>query len=206
MALDLWNTIYMVFTSAFFAILIGLPLGIVLASQGPLYKILNALVNIGRSIPFAILLIVLIPFTRMLIGTSLGTTAAIVPLAIAAIPFFARLIETSLKEVDPQILEAAKVMGSSPWQMVVKVWIPEALPSIYSAITLTLINLVGYSTMAGLVGGGGLGQAAIQHGYYRFDTFIMTVTIVLLVLLVQTIQWVGNYISKSILRKRGSHE
>jgi len=209
--LQLWNTLYMVFTSTFFAVLIGLPIGVILTitdkghiKENPgLYKALEFIVNVGRSFPFAILLVALIPFTRWLVGTSLGTSASIVPLTIAAIPFVARLIEMSLKEVDPHILEAAIVMGSTPWQIIKKVLLQEALPSILSAVTLTLVNLIGYSAMAGLVGGGGLGQVAIQYGYHRFNTFIMGATVILLILLVQGVQWVGNRAVQSILKKRG---
>lgn len=209
--LQLWNTIYMVFVSAFFAVLIGLPLGVILTitdkghirEHVKIYKILETLVNIGRSFPFAILMVALIPFTRWIVGTSLGTTASIVPLTIAAAPFVARLVETSLKEIDRHILEAVIVMGSSTRQIIAKVLIPEALPSLVSAITLTVINLIGYSAMAGLVGGGGLGQVAIQYGYNRFNTFIMVVTVVLLILLVQAVQWLGGYIHRAIVYKRG---
>ncbi len=209
--LQLWNTVYMVFTSAFFAVLIGLPLGVILTITDKghikenisLYKTLETIVNIGRSFPFAILMVALIPFTRWIVGTSLGTTASIVPLTIAAAPFVAKLIETSLKAVDSHIREAAIVMGSNTWQIICKILIPEALPSILSAITLTVVNLIGYSAMAGLVGGGGLGQVAIQYGYNLFNTFIMTCTVVLLILLVQGVQWMGNLAVKNILRKRG---
>jgi D-methionine transport system permease protein len=209
--LQIWNTIYMVTVSTFFAVLIGLPIGVILTitdkghiqENASLYKVLETIVNIGRSFPFAILMVVLIPFTRWLIGTSLGTTASIVPLTVAAAPFVARLIETSLKEVDHHILEAAIVMGSNTWQIISKVLLQEALPSILSGITLTIVNLIGYSAMAGLVGGGGLGQVAIQYGYNRFNTFIMIVTVILLILLVQGVQWVGNLAVKSILKKRG---
>jgi len=209
--LQLWNTIYMVAVSTFFAILIGLPIGVILTitdkghikENASLYKVLETIVNIGRSFPFAILMLALIPFTRWLVGTSLGTTATIVPLTVAAAPFLARLIETSLKEVDHHILEAAIVMGSNTLQIISKVLLQEALPSILSGITLTIVNLIGYSAMAGLVGGGGLGQVAIQYGYNRFNTFIMVVTVILLILLVQGVQWIGNVAVKSILRKRG---
>jgi D-methionine transport system permease protein len=208
---QLWNTIYMVFASAFFAVLLGLPIGIVLtiSSKGhikenlKLYKILETLVNIGRSFPFAILMVALIPVTRWIVGTSLGTTASIVPLTIAAAPFIARLVETSLKEVDRNILEAALVMGSRTRHIIAKVLLPESLPSIVQGITLTVVNLIGYSAMAGLVGGGGLGQVAIQYGYNRFNTFIMTVTVILLIVLVQVVQWIGNGIAHRIIRKRG---
>lgn len=201
----------MVFTSALFATIFGIPLGIILTitSKGHIkentliHTSLETIVNIGRSFPFAILMVSLIPFTRWLIGTSLGTTAAIVPLSVAAAPFMAKLIESSLKEVDTPILEAVTVMGSSPWQIITKVLLPEALPSIISAITLTLINLISYSAMAGLVGGGGLGQIAIQYGYNRFNTFIMIITVLLLILLVQGVQWLGGYLTHLILKKRG---
>lgn len=209
--LQLWNTLYMVAVSTFFAVLIGLPIGVILTildkghikENAALYKVLETIVNIGRSFPFAILMVALIPFTRWLVGTSLGTTASIVPLTVAAAPFVARLIETSLKEVDPHILEAAIVMGSNTWQIITKVLLQEALPSIVSGITLTIVNLIGYSAMAGLVGGGGLGQVAIQYGYNRFNTFIMVVTVILLILLVQGVQWMGNMAVRSILKKRG---
>ena len=209
--LQLWNTVYMVFVSAFFAVLIGLPLGIILMitdkggiqEHKAVYKTLETIVNIGRSFPFAILMVSLIPFTRWIVGTSLGTTASIVPLTIAAAPFVARLIEASLKEVDKHILEAVIVMGSNTKQIIAKVLLPEALPSIISGVTLTVINLIGYSAMAGLVGGGGLGQVAIQYGYNLFNTFIMVVTVILLILLVQVVQWLGGYFVKSILKKRG---
>lgn len=209
--LQFGNTLYMVFVSAFFSLLIGLPLGIILTitdkghikENKSLYKILETCVNIGRSFPFAILMVALIPFTRWIIGTSLGTTASIVPLTVAAAPFVARLIEMSLKEVDQHLLEAAIVMGSTARQIICKVLLPEALPSILSGITLTLVNLIGYSAMAGLVGGGGLGQVAIQYGYHRFNTSIMFLTVILLILIVQTVQWLGKTAVTSILKKRG---
>lgn len=209
--LQLWNTLYMVFASAFFALLIGLPMGVILAISDkgqiqenlPLYKVLEAVVNIGRSFPFAILMVALIPVTRWIVGTSLGTTAAIVPLSIAAAPFLARLIETNLKEVDGNVVETAQVMGSTSWQIIKKVLLPEALPSIVTSITLTVINLIGYSAMAGLVGGGGLGQVAIQYGYNRFNSFIMITTVILLILLVQAVQWLGDYIVKNLYKQRG---
>lgn len=209
--LQTWNTLYMVLVSAFFAVLIGLPLGVILTitdkghiqEHPKLHNFLEAIVNIGRSFPFAILMVALIPFTRFIVGTSLGTTASIVPLTIAAAPFVARLIESSLKEVDKHILEASIVMGSTPWQIITKVLLPEALPSIIQGITLSIVSLIGYSAMAGLVGGGGLGQVAIQYGYNRFNPFIMIVTVVLLILLVQAVQWIGNSIARAIMKKRG---
>ncbi len=212
--LQLFNTLYMVFTSSFFALLIGLPIGIILTITDKghikphpyLYKSLELLVNIGRSFPFAILMVALIPLTRLIVGTSLGTTASIVPLTIAAAPFIARLVENNLKEVDNNILESATVMGSTTWQMVTKVLLPEAFPSLIASTTLMVINLVGYSAMAGLVGGGGLGQVAIQYGYNRFNTTIMAVTVILLIVLVQLIQWIGNFLTNQISRKRGYYD
>lgn len=209
--LQLWNTLYMVFVSAFFAVLIGLPLGVILTitdkgnikEDYKIYKILETLVNIGRSFPFAILMVALIPFTRWIVGTSLGTTASIVPLTVAAAPFVARLVEASLKEVDKNIIEAAIVMGSRTRHIIAKVLLPETLPSLIQGITLTIVNLIGYSAMAGLVGGGGLGQVAIQYGYNRFNTFIMTATVILLIILVQVVQWLGNTLAISISKKRG---
>ncbi len=209
-----WYTIYMVAVAAFFAILIGLPIGVILTitdrghikENRSIYRILEAIVIVGRSFPFAILMVALIPFTRLVVGTSLGTTASIVPLTVAAAPFFARLIETSLKEVDRHILEAAIVMGSNTFQIITKVLLPEALPGMISAISLTIVNLIGYSAMAGFVGGGGLGQVAINYGYNRFNTPIMCATVVLLIFLVQIVQWTGNSIVRSILKKRGIHE
>lgn len=209
--LQLFNTVYMVLSATLYAVLIGLPLGVLLTitSKGHIcehrlvYKILETLVNIGRSFPFAILMVALIPFTRWLIGTSLGTNASIVPLTIAASPFVAKLVETALKEVDHPMVEAALIMGSKPWQIICKVLLPEALAPIISAITLTIVNLIGYSAMAGLVGGGGLGQVAIQYGYHRFNTPIMIATVSLLILLVQVVQWIGNGLVQKILRKRG---
>jgi D-methionine transport system permease protein len=209
--LQLWNTLYMVFVSAILSTAIGIPLGIILTITGkghikanPIcYKILETIINIGRSFPFAILMVALIPFTRWIVGTSLGTTAAIIPLTLAAAPFVARLIETNLKEIEQHLLEASIVMGSNTWQIITKVLLPEALPSIISTITLTVINLIGYSAMAGLVGGGGLGQVAIQYGYNRFNTVIMVITVVLLIVLVQIIQGLGTILSNYISKKRG---
>jgi D-methionine transport system permease protein len=211
MPLQFLNTLYMVFASAIFASLLGLPIGIILflTDKGQLkehtvlYKSISTIVNIGRSFPFAILMIALIPFTRWIVGTSLGTTAAIVPLSLAAAPFIARIVENSLKEIDRHLIEAVLVMGASSWQIIVKVLLPEALPSLVSGCTLTVINLIGYSAMAGLVGGGGLGQVAIQYGYNRFNSFIMVLTVILLILIVEGVQWAGNACIRSILKKRG---
>lgn len=199
------ETLYMVFASAFFALLIGLPLGIILfiTGKGTLYKILSTLVNIGRSFPFAILLIALIPFTRWIVGSSLGTTASIVPLAIAAAPFIARLVESALQGVSTSLIEAATVMGSTKSQIICKVLLPEALPTLILNYTTAVVSLVGYTAMAGLVGGGGLGAVAIQYGYQRFDGVIMFWTVVLLIIIVQLIQWAGNSWANALLKKRG---
>jgi D-methionine transport system permease protein len=207
---ELLNTLYMVVVSTLFAFLIGLPLGVILAltDKGGLtpkpitHKILGGIVNIGRSIPFAILIIAIIPFTRFVVGTSIGTTAAIVPLSIAAAPFMARVIESALKAIDSSVVDAAVVMGSTTPQIVQKVLLPEALPEIIDGITLTVINLIGYSTMAGLVGGGGLGKVAIQYGYQRFNGFLMLITLILLVILVECVQGLGNRLSRAIKRGR----
>lgn len=196
-----FETVYMVLASTFFAVLIGVPLGVMLTLTHS--KILGWLVNICRSIPFAILMIALIPFTRLIVGTSIGTTASIVPLSIAAIPFFARLVETAFTQVDQGLIEAAMIFKATRLQICRKVLIAESLPTLISGATVTAINLVGYSAMAGLVGGGGLGMVAIQYGYQRFDVSIMLSTIVLLVLLVEALQWCGNRLSNHYLHKWG---
>jgi D-methionine transport system permease protein len=209
--LQTWNTLYMVLASTLFSFLLGIPLGIVLTltdkghlhSRPPLYHFLATLVNIGRSFPFSILMVSLIPFNRWIVGTSLGTTASIVPLTVAAFPFVAKLVENNLKEISKGSLEAAVVMGATTWHIVKKVLLPEAFPSLISSITLTIVNLVGYSAMAGMVGGGGLGQVAIQYGYNRFNPFIMGVTVVLLIILVQIIQAAGYFLHQALLNKRG---
>jgi D-methionine transport system permease protein len=209
--LELWNTLYMVICSTLIAIAVGLPLGVILTltDRGHLkenlwlHQILGSIINIGRSFPFAILMVALIPLTRWIVGTSLGTTAAIVPLSIAATPFMARLVEASLKEVDKGMIEAAIVMGSTPWQIITKVLIPESLPSLILAITNTLINLIGYSAMAGTMGGGGLGKIAIQYGYQRFNVGLMVVTVIILIILVQLIQVIGHRWARHLNLKRG---
>lgn len=205
------QTVYMVFASGAIAIVFGLFLAILLVLTRPtgikqsrrLYLILELLVNIGRSIPFAILIVAMIPITRWIVGTSIGTTATIVPLTIAAIPFVARIFENSFTEVKTELIEAALVMGASTRQIIEKVYLPEALPSLIQGSTLTIVNLVGYSAMAGLVGGGGLGKIAIQYGYQRFNGFLMVLTLIILVLFVQIVQMIGNWTYHSILRKRG---
>lgn len=198
------ETFYMVLISSIIATLIGLPLGIFLyvtrkhsiAEHTLLHQLLAAIVNIMRSIPFIILMVAIIPLTRLLVGTSIGTNAAIVPLSLGAMPFIARIVENALLEVPKGLIEAATAMGANGTQIVRKVLIPEALPGIIHGLTLTVISLVGYSAMAGAVGGGGLGDLAIRYGYHRFDTKIMLITIIIMVILVQLIQWSGDKISK----------
>lgn len=206
---EIWNTVYMVFLSTLIATLIGLPLGTLLVitdDKGirplPFFnKTLSTIVNIGRSFPFAILMVALIPFTRFIVGTSIGTTATIVPLSIAAAPFVARVIENAMKEIDHGIIEAAQSMGSTTWEIIYKVLLPESIPSIVLGITLTMVYLVGYSAMAGLLGGGGLGKVAIQYGYQRYDSVLMIVTVILIIFLVQFIQWAGNKIAMKVNKK-----
>lgn len=203
------ETLYMVFFSTLIAVIVGTPIGVVLVisekggirENAPLNQTLSTIVNVGRSFPFSILMVAIIPLTRFIVGTSLGTTASIVPLSIAAIPFVARIIESSLKEVERGIVEAAQSMGATSWQIIYKVLIPEAMPGIVLGITLTVINLIGYSAMAGLIGGGGLGKIADQYGYKRYNTPIMISTIILLIILVQIIQWLGNTLARAIDKK-----
>ena len=202
----LWQTLEMVVVSCFFALLVGLPLGVLLfatqryqiLAKPLLNKIVGAVVNVVRSIPFIILMVAIIPFTRIVVGTSIGTAAAMVPLSVAAIPFVARLVESALQEVSIGLLEAAEAMGASPWQIVVKVLLPESLSGIVRGVTLTLITLIGYSAMAGAVGGGGLGDIAIQYGYARFDVHVMIATVVILVVVVQFLQWFGDWLAARV--------
>jgi D-methionine transport system permease protein len=199
----------MVAASTFFAVVGGLPLGILLVVTEPnhilensvVHKILSVIINITRSIPFIILLVTIIPFTKLLVGTFIGTTAAIVPLSVAAMPFFARIVESSLKEVDYGVIEAALAMGSSPGQIIFKVLLPEARASLTLGITITIINLIGYSAMAGAIGGGGLGDVAIRYGYHRRDTVVLTATVIILVGLVQLIQFTGDLIARKLNKK-----
>ncbi|NMB38093.1 MAG: ABC transporter permease [Firmicutes bacterium] len=202
------ETLYMVGVSVIIAEVIGLPLGILMVTSEEghilenfwLNKILSFIVNVGRSIPFIILLVAIIPFTRFVVGTSIGTAAAIVPLTVAAIPFAARVVESSLKEVDSGVVEAALSMGASPWQIIVKVLLPEALPGLILGFTLTAVNLVGYSAMAGTIGGGGLGDLAIRFGYQRFRGDVMLYTVIILVVLVQALQMLGDKIARKVSR------
>jgi D-methionine transport system permease protein len=204
------ETVYMVFVSTFFACLMGFPLGIYLYAASPaglspkgvLYNILSRIVNIFRSFPFIILMIMLIPFTRFLIKTSIGPSAAIIPLAIAAAPFVARIVETALSEVEAGVITAAMAMGSTNIQIIYKVLIPESLPALISGLALTMINLIGYSAMAGAIGGGGLGNLAIRYGYYRFTTDVMVAAVIVILLLVEAVQISGTMFSRRLLSKR----
>ncbi|WP_413114011.1 methionine ABC transporter permease [Thaumasiovibrio sp. DFM-14] len=194
------QTLVMVLMSGLIGFLVGIPLGVALQITKPgglaasplVNRCLAILVNIGRSIPFIILLVAIIPFTRFVVGSSIGTSAAIVPLTVAAIPFIARLVEGALIEVPSGLVEAAQAMGATPTQIIIKVLLPEALPGIINAVTITLVTLVGYSAMAGTVGGGGLGDVGIRYGYQRFDGTVMAITVILLVILVQLIQSTGD--------------
>lgn len=199
--LAIWETFYVTVLSTFFAVLLGLPLGVLLVvgeKNGVLplprwlMTVLNVLVNLLRSIPFLILMIMVIPLSRVIVGTSIGTVATIVPLVVAAFPFVARLVETSLRELNPNIIEAAQSMGASPLQIIVKVMIPESVPSLLSNLTTALTTVLGYSAMSGAIGGGGLGKIAIDYGYYRFRYLVMLIAVVLLVVLVQIFQTVGT--------------
>lgn len=206
---SLWETIYMVALSTVIATAAGIPLGVILVctDRGGILqnlgvnRILGWIVNATRSTPFIILMVAIIPLTRMIVGTSIGTAAAMVPLCIAAAPFIARLVETSLKEVDGGVIEAAQSMGATPWQIITKVMIPEAMPSIISGITITIINLIGCSAMAGAVGGGGLGDLAIRYGYQRFQADVMIITVVILIIMVQVVQSVGDYASRRLNKR-----
>ncbi|MGH1518072.1 methionine ABC transporter permease MetI [Chryseobacterium sp. JK1] len=200
-----WETVYMTFLSGFFGFVLGLPVGIMLflTRKGQLMenafynRVLSILVNIFRAIPFIILIVWMIPFTRILAGTSIGVNAALVPLSVGAAPFIARLVENSLIEVPHGLIETARALGASPLQIIKKVLLPEALPSLINNATITLITLVGYSAMGGAVGAGGLGQVGYQYGYIGYDIVIMNTVLILLVLLVFIIQFAGDRLSKS---------
>ena len=195
-----WETVVMVFFSTLFAVLLGFPLGIFLFVTSPRgiapkivpYQLISRIVNTLRSFPFVILMIVMFPLSRVVLGTAIGTEATIIPLSVAAAPFIARLTETALNEVDKGVIQAAVAMGASKRQVVRKVMIPEALPSIISGVTLTIITLIGYSAMAGAIGGGGLGDLAIRYGYQRFRTDVMIESVIIIIVMVEVIQFLGN--------------
>ena len=205
------QTCLMVLLSTVFSLILGFPLGVLLCVSDPvsgikprkvLFQILTRVVNALRSFPFIILMILLFPLSRLIVGKTIGTAATVVPLSVAAAPFVARIIETSLKEVDFGVIQAAKAMGSSTMQIILKVLIPEALPSLVDGITLTIINLIGYSAMAGAIGGGGLGDLALRYGYQRFRPEIMAIAVIVILIMVELIQFIGSKISGRIASKR----
>ena len=199
--LAVWETVYVTLLATAFAIVIGLPLGVLLVAGDkngvlPLPKglmhVLGVIINLLRSVPFLILMILVFPLTSLIVGTTVGTVASIVPLVIAAFPFVARLVESSLRELDPNIIEAAQSMGASPFQIIMKVMIPESVPSLISNFTIAITTILGYSAMSGILGGGGLGKIAINYGYYRYQYLIMLFAVILLIVLVQIFQSVGD--------------
>lgn len=205
------QTLAMVLASTVFSLILGLPLGILLCVTDPvtgitprpvLNQVLTRIVNALRSFPFMILMILLFPLSRLIIGTSIGTAATIVPLSIAAAPFVARIIETALKEVDPGVVQAARTMGSTNTQIILKVLLPEALPSLVSGVTLTIINLIGYSAMSGAIGGGGLGDLAIRYGYQRNQPLVMIPAVIIILIMVEVIQFIGSRISSGLMARR----
>lgn len=200
--LAIWETLYVTVLSTFFAILLGLPLGVLLVAgeKGKIIKVpggilhgLNVIINLLRSIPFLILMIIVFPLTRLIMGTVVGTPASIVPLVIAAFPFVARLVESSLREINPNIIETAQSMGATPFQIIVKVMLPESFPSLISNATIAVTTILGYSAMSGIIGGGGLGKIAINYGYYRYQYLVMAFAVIFLVLIVQIFQSAGTY-------------
>lgn len=202
--LALWETFYVTVAATFFSIVIGLPLGVLLVAgekNGVLrlpkavLHVLNIVINLLRSVPFLILMIMVFPLTRLIVGTAVGTVASIVPLVIAAFPFVARLVESSLREIDPNIIEAAQSMGATPFQIITKVMIPESIPSLISNATIAITTILGYSAMSGIIGGGGLGKIAINYGYYRYKYLVMLFAVILLILMVQLFQTVGTRLS-----------
>lgn len=202
--LAIWETVYVTILATAFSILIGLPLGVILVAGEKdgirplpswLLHILNVMINLLRSVPFLILMILVFPLTRLIVGTVVGTVPSIVPLVIAAFPFVARLAESSFREVNPNIIEMAQSMGASPLEIIVKVMIPESIPSLISNATIAITTILGYSAMSGIIGGGGLGKIAINYGYYRYKYLIMLAAVILLILLVQIFQSVGTLLA-----------
>lgn len=204
-----WDTLYMVMLSSFFGGLIGIPLGIYLATsqRGELFAspwantVIGAIANALRSTPFIILAVSIIPFTRLIAGTSIGSTAAVVPLTMAAFPFIARLVESAVREVDHGLIEAARAMGATPMQIVRKVLVPEALPGIILGLTLAVVSLIGYSAIVGVVGGGGLGDLGIRYGYQRFMPEVMLIVVVVLIVLVQAVQSAGDILARRVNKR-----
>ena len=206
----IWETLYMTLASTLLAYVFGLPLGVLLVvtdEKGilpckPLKAVLDVIVNVTRSIPFLILMIAAIPFTRAITGTSIGANATVVPLVLAAIPFVGRMVESSIREVDAGVVEAAQSMGATPFQIICRVMIPEALPSLVNGAAIATTTILGYSAMAGAVGGGGLGVIAINYGYHRYQSDVMLVTIILLVIIVQILQWIGTTLANRLDKKK----
>lgn len=197
----LWETFYVTLLSTVFAVIIGLPLGVLLVAgekngvlplPKPVMKVLNVIINLLRSVPFLILMIMAFPLARLIVGTAVGTPASIVPLVIASFPFVARLVESSLREVNPNVIEAAQSLGASPLQIILKVMIPESMPSLISNTTIAITTILSYSAMSGIIGGGGLGKIAINYGYYRYKYLIMLLAVIVLILLVQGFQTIGT--------------
>lgn len=199
-----WDTLYMTMVSTFFSYVFGMIMGVVLVicrrdgirPNALVYNVLDVVVNLTRSFPFLILMIAVIPFTRFLVGTTIGNNATVVPLVLAAAPFVARLVEASLLEVDSGVVEAAQSMGASTWQIIIKVLLPEARPSLINGSAVSAITILGYSAMSGAVGGGGLGKLAIMYGYNRYQTDIMAITVILLIVIVQAFQSFGNWATR----------
>ena len=201
----IWETLYSTLLATFFAIVIGLPLGVLLVTgeskgirplPGPVMNFLNVLINLLRSVPFIILMVMIIPLTRLIVGTSVGTVASIVPLTVAAFPFMARLVESSLREVNPNIIEAAQSMGASTWQIVTRVMLPESVPSLITNFTLALTTIMGYTAMSGAVGGGGLGKLALSYGYQRYRFAVLYLAVIVLVIITQVIQSFGTWLAR----------
>ncbi|MCC8048330.1 MAG: ABC transporter permease [Oscillospiraceae bacterium] len=197
----IWETFYVMVLSTLLAVVIGLPLGVLLVAGDksgvrplpkPFMAALNVIINLLRSIPFLILMIMVFPLSRLIIGTTVGTPATVVPLVVAAFPFVARLVESSLREVNPNIIEAAQSMGASPFQIVWKVMLPESVPSLISNFTIAITTVLGYSAMSGIIGGGGLGKIAINYGYYRYKYLVMVIAVILLIIIVQIFQSIGT--------------
>ena len=206
----IWETFYVTVFSTALAVVIGLPLGVLLVAGDKngvlplprwLMSILNVVINLLRSIPFLILMIMVFPLSRLIVGTTVGTVATIVPLVVAAFPFVARLVESSLRELSPNIIEAAQSMGATPMQIIVKVMIPESVPSLISNLTIAITTILGYSAMSGIIGGGGLGKIAINYGYYRYKYLIMVFAVILLIILVQIFQSVGTKLTIKLDRR-----
>ena len=200
-----WETLYSTLLATFFAIVIGLPLGVLLVTgeqkgirplPAPVMSFLNVMINLLRSVPFIILMVMIIPLTRVIVGTSVGTVASIVPLTVAAFPFIARLVESSLREVNPNIIEAAQSMGASTWQIVTRVMLPESVPSLITNFTLAITTIMGYTAMSGAVGGGGLGKLALSYGYQRYRFAVLYLAVIVLVIITQVIQSFGTWLAR----------